>query len=183
MKTRFISTLLAVFVFSIAIQAQIKVDEPGFDLSAAGQTVLLGTYTWNAETDDFPPFGKAEDKTGDIWWRQETDSKQSLVPRNDALIIEVHDRDFAGLTVEDLKVLRYSPRPVSNESLVPGAVIALRTAEGNFAKLKVVGYRALHDFSFKEAGMLRQDWKTYVLNKSDKENYHLEVEWVLYTKQ
>jgi hypothetical protein len=183
MKKHFISTLLAVLVFAIATQAQNRVKDRGFDLSAAGQTVLLGTYTWNAEADDFPRFGKDKEKTGDIWWQQETDSKQSLVPQNGALIIEVHDRNFAELTVEDLKVLRYSATPVSNKALIPGTVLALLTAEGNYAKLKIVGYRALHDFSFREAAVLSEGWKTFVLNKGNKENYHLEVEWILYTKQ
>lgn len=183
MKTRFILTALVVLLFTVAIQAQKEIEDGGFALSAAGQTVLLGTYTWDAETDDFPQFGKAESKKGDIWWQQETREKQSLVPRNGSLVIEVHDKDFAELTAEDLKVLRYSLKPISNEKLVPGAIIALRTAEGNYAKLKVIGYRALHDFTFREAAVLRESWKSMVLNKDNKENYHLEVEWVLYTKQ
>ena len=183
MRTRFISTLLAFLVFSIAIQAQFKFEEPDFNLSAAGQTVLLGTYIWDADADAFPASERLSGKTGDIWWRQERLDKQSLVPLGNTLIIEVRDRDFAGLTVEDLKVLRYSPKPIANDRIVPGAIIALRTSEGNYAKLRVVGYRPLHDFSFKEAVVLDACWKTFVLKKSNKENYHLEVEWVLYTKQ
>lgn len=182
MKTSFISTMLVVLIFSIAIQAQLKTEESAFDLSAAGQTVLLGTYIWDADTDNFPA-EQLNGKTGDIWWRQETREKQSLVPLGGTLIIELRDRDFNSLTADDLKVVRYSPKPISNDRLVPGAVIALLTAEGNYAKLRVVGYRPLHDFSFKEAMILRESWKSMVLNKPDKEKYHLEVEWVLYTKQ
>jgi hypothetical protein len=183
MKTQLIFTLLIVLVCSFVIQAQIKVEEPNYGLSAAGQTVLLGTYTWDAETDSFPSFGKAEEKKGDIWWQQETENKQSLVPRNGALIIELRGKDFGEFTIEDLKYLKYSLKPIPNEALVPNAVFGLLTPEGNYAILKIVGYRALHDFSFKEAAVLRESWKTFVLNKTDRENYHLEVEWVLYTKQ
>jgi len=182
MKTRFISTLLVVLVFSIAIQAQKEVEDSRFDLSAAGQTVLLGTFIWDADTDNFPA-KLLSGKTGDIWWQQERLDKQSLVPLGNTLIVEVHDRDFAGLTADDLKILRYSWKPISNDRLVPGAIIAMRTTEGNYAKLRVVGYRPLHDFSFKEAAVLDACWKTFVLNKNNKENYHLEVEWVLYTKK
>ena len=64
----------------------------------------------------------------------------------------------------------------------PGTVVALRTNEGNFAKLKVVMYRELHDFSFPEAKLLDAEWKAFVLKRPNTKNYHLEVEWVLYRK-
>lgn len=183
MKKHFISTLLAFFVFSIAMQAQTKLEASSFSQVASGQTVLLGTYFWDAETDSFPSYGSAEILKGDIWWQQHNETEQSLVPRNGALIAEVRDKDFSELTIEDLKTLPYTRTPVSNENLVPGAVIAIRTAEGSFVKLRVVGYRALQDFSFKETLFLRENWKTLALSKKNTEKYHLEVEWALYTQR
>ncbi len=182
MKTFLFSTLFAVVLFAAATSAQIPIEEAKFIQTASGQTVLLGTYTWNAELDNFPPYLKSERKTADLWWEQINKNKQQIVPRNKAIIAEVTDRNFADLTVEDLQSLTYSRSAVSNKTLVPNAVIALRTTEGNYVKLKILGYRALHDFSFKEAAILRESWKAMVLREADRP-YHLEVEWVLYTKQ
>jgi hypothetical protein len=86
------------------------------------------------------------------------------------------------ITQEDLATLKFSYNSVANESLTPGTVVALQTEKGNFAKLKVVKYRELHDFSFPEAKLLSAGWKTFVLKKPNSEYYHLEVEWILYRK-
>ena len=80
--------------------------------------------------------------------------------------------------------LSYVPERLSGSDrdsvLTPGTIVALRTSEGNVAKLKVLGYRALHDFDFPEASALSQQWRDSVLQQADCSNYHLEVEWVLY---
>lgn len=181
MKKQFVLIVFAVLVFSMAIQAQRNVEESNFAQSVMGQTVLLGTYMWDADANSFPDYRTSKGRKADIWWQQVNNVKQNLVPSNGALIIQVHDREFATITAEDLKILRYSSKPISNEVLVPGAIIAIRTAEGNFAKLKIVGYRSLQDFSFKEAEILREGWKSMVESRPYQENYHLEVEWVLFT--
>lgn len=183
MKKQFVSIVFAVLVFSMAIQAQKNVEELNFAQSAMGQTVLLGTYMWDADTDTFPGYRTIEGRKSDIWWQQVDSIKQKLVPLNGSLIIQIHDREFATINADDLKILRYSLKPIPNENLIPGAIIAIRTAEGNFAKLKIVGYRPLQDFSFKEAEILREGWKSMVQSRPYQQNYHLEVEWILFTKQ
>jgi hypothetical protein len=47
---------------------------------------------------------------------------------------------------------------------------------------KVVRYRDLHDFSFPEANLLDAGWREFALKHPNTNNYHLEVEWVLYRK-
>jgi len=64
--------------------------------------------------------------------------------------------------------------------LKPGCVIVFRTSRGKFGKLRIVGYRALHDFSFPEAVNLSEDWKRFVLSKPDNPQYHLQVRWALF---
>lgn len=182
MKKQFVAIVFAVLVFSTAIQAQRNVEEANFTQSVMGQTVLLGTYMWDADTDTFPGYRTIEGGKADIWWEQIDGVKQKLVARNGALIIQIHDREFATITADDLKIIRYSSKPISNENLIPGAIIGIRTAEGNFAKLKIVGYRPLQDFSFKEAEFLRGNWKAMAQSRPFQQNYHLEVEWVLFTK-
>ncbi len=86
------------------------------------------------------------------------------------------------MTREDLAGLAYLAKKLARDSLTPGTVLALRTTEGNFAKLRVVGYRSCHDFSFPEAKLLSAEWRANGLKTPDQQNYHLEVEWVLYRK-
>ncbi|HEY7425339.1 MAG TPA: hypothetical protein VH682_13995, partial [Gemmataceae bacterium] len=147
------------------------------DELARGQTVILGTWTWDIETNK-----QGGKKEVDVWWEQVTNKEQFLVPRNGAGLIVLDKKAFDKITREDLRNLKYSNERLANDSLAPGTVVALRTNEGNFAKLKVVKYRELHDFSFSEAKLLRAEWRAFVLKKPNMKNYHLEVEWALYRK-
>ena len=65
-----------------------------------------------------------------------------------ALVVDV---PFEKLSGDDLRKLTYQSDAISNTSLKPGTVLAVRTSEGNFAKLKIFGYRDSHDFSFDDA--------------------------------
>src|SRR5207302_264481 len=105
-----------------------------------------------------------------------------LTPMNGAQAVVVPDQTFEKIAGDDLGKLKYSAEKIPNTALKPGTVVAVRTAKGNFAKLKVVRYRALHDFDFKEAALLDREWVAYALGKPDIKEYHLEVEWVIYGK-
>jgi hypothetical protein len=126
-----------------------------------GQTVILGTFAWTMDGNK-----QGNVRTADFEWQ-----KPYLFPRNGAKAVLVPDQPFEKITAEDLGKLKYSTDKISESILRPGAVVAVRTARGNLAKLKVVRYRALHDFDFKEA-----------IRLSDIKEYHLEVEWVIYHK-
>ena len=69
----------------------------------------------------------------------------------------------------------------SSTAFAAGTGAGLETNQGNFAKLKVVGYRDSNDFSFPEAKLLSEDRRERFKKKPTKD-YHLEVEWVLYKK-
>ena len=69
-----------------------------------------------------------------------------------------------------------------NPVLLPGTVIALLTAEGNLAKLKIVGFRALHDLSFREAEDLPAECRVLAAKEPNISKYHIEIEWVLFKR-
>src|SRR5262249_23805039 len=140
---------------------------------AKGKTVLLGTWGWNADTDQ-----QKDPKGPDVWW-QRSGGQGYLVPRGKAGLAVVADKAFDKLTREDLAALKYTPDKIAGKTLTPGTVLALQTNQGNFAKLKVVGYRDSDDFSFPEAKFLSEDRRER-LKKNPTKDYHLEVEWVLY---
>jgi hypothetical protein len=152
-------------------------DEKKGEETTKGQTVILGTWTWNIEKNKL---GAKED--ADVYWEQATAQDQYLVPKGQAGLAVIDNKSFDKITREDLKSLKYSDKKLSNLSLTPGTVLALRTNQGNFAKLRVVKYRQLHDFTFPEAKLLDKQWKEHVLEDQNRKNYHLEVEWVLYSK-
>jgi len=184
MKIYFIPILIVVFAFLAAVPLQAQSESNFFIQSALERTILLGTYTWDIETNSFPTARNIQKiAKHDIWWQQIDGVRQQLISKNGAVFAKVGDKQFEELTLEDLQNLKYLVRAISNSHLNVGAVVAMRTAEGNFAKLRVVGYRALHDFSFKETEILREPWKEGALRKDNRENYHLEIEWVLFTKQ
>ena len=89
-------------------------------------------------------------------------------------------RPFEKVSRGDLAGAAYSTGKLSGALLRPGTVVALRTRDGRYAKLKVVRYRALYDFSFPEAGHLPDRWRRFALSKPYVAEYHLEVSWVLY---
>jgi hypothetical protein len=76
--------------------------------------------------------------------------------------------------------LKFGHDRLPNTVLKPNAVVALRTVEGNLAKLKVIGYRDSHDFSFDEAKLIPIGHLTRTRPNVPKR--HLEVAWVLYEK-
>jgi hypothetical protein len=177
--------LLIPFVFlAISIlfaYAQESKENQLFKETSKGQTVLLGTWVWDIEANSFPKRSDSEWKRGDIWWEQDT--TQFLVPRNGSGLSIVLSLPYENITPEGLTNMQYSQEKIPNSYLVPGAIVAVRTTEGNLAKVRVIRYRELHDFSFKESENLDSDQKRFLLSEENEKNYHLEVEWVLYRKE
>lgn len=87
---------------------------------------------------------------------------------------------FDALTVDDLLPLAFSTDRISGADLKPGVILALRTTEGNLAKLKVVGYRGTHDFSFESAKYIPPERRARMLSRPNIDHYNLELAWVLW---
>jgi hypothetical protein len=168
-------TLALVAALTLAVSG--RSDEKKEDEPTKGQTVILGTWTWDIETNK-----QGDEKGVDVKWEHATAKEQFLVPLNGAGLVVLDRKEFDKITREDLAALKYSDKKLAYDSLAPGTVVALRTNEGNFAKLKVVKYRELHDFSFPEAKLLDEKMRDFLLKHPNTKNYHIEVEWVLYRK-
>ena len=149
------------------------------NVSAYRRTVLLGTRAWDAESD------KQDSRdTADFWWEHATDIERYLVPRNGsrAKLVSHADFDRIGPSFIDRQDLSRAKISGSDHGglLRPGSVVVFRTAEGNWGKLQVERYRALHDFSFPEAAYLSEKTKRFFLTKPNREVYHLQVRWQLF---
>ena len=145
---------------------------------AKGHAILLGTYTWDIETNKQGGV-KGEES---LQWEIDNEENQFLAPQNGAGLVVLGKRAFDKISREDLANLKYSDKKVANTSLTPGTVLALRTKEGNYVKLRVVGYREAHDFSFPEAKLRDAKSRALLQKRPNMKNYNMEVEWVLYQK-
>jgi hypothetical protein len=92
------------------------------------------------------PYG-ASGKDTDIHWGHSSGIKRQLYARNGSGFAYLGNAPFDDITAEDLTCLEYTDSPIDGgdeiDQMVPGSVIAVRTAKGNFAKLRVEGYHAV----------------------------------------
>lgn len=103
---------------------------------------LKGTWLMNLDT------GVLGSSGGDVWWEQIDNVRRRMVPRNGAQIAYLGvmtPLQFALLGPAQLQALNYGSQPIvgdnnSHNKLVAGAVFAVRTNLGNYAKVRVVTY-------------------------------------------
>jgi hypothetical protein len=142
------------------------------------RTVIPGTWTWNIETNKLGANNKP-----DLWWCQHQGKERSLETKNGAAMAIVPIA-FEKVDLACLKSVKFDKQKISasdnNNQLQPGTVLAVRTANGNYAKLRVVRYYRMHDFSFPGSSVLNEQWKKFVLSLPDQDFYNIEFEWVFY---
>jgi len=137
---------------------------------------LLGTYTWDVESNK----QGGNDSKVDFWLNKIDNKTSNLIPKNGATV-EVTQEHYASVDkayMQQFPIFRDGK--VSNHDIKVGTVVMFKTAEGNYGKLRIVGFKALHDFHFKEAQSLDQQWREFVLTKPNIQKYHLVVEYKLY---
>ena len=140
------------------------------------QTVILGTYGWDVESNRLISTPKSD------FWYQRADKTHGSLNAQNGTTIEVVKESYA--SIDKASIMR---RPalrdgrISNVDLKAGTVAIFKTTEGHYGKLKIKGFKALHDFNFKEAReYLDSSWQSFVLKKPDTKRYHLVVEYTLY---
>jgi hypothetical protein len=147
----------------------------------SGTTVIPGTFAWDAETDTIvlPEGG------GDLWWEHASPAQRFLTPVRGTEAAVVKNTRYEEIDGTFLTHWRLPKEKIAGADdggqLAPGSVVVFRTAEGNPGKLRVVGYRSLHDFSFPEAVAFSDEWKSKALEQPNVERYHIEVEWQLFS--
>jgi hypothetical protein len=104
------------------------------------QTVMIpGTWSIDLESGEI---GSTSDSKMDLFWVQKTLTERELRPINGALINNLGMVNFNNLTYENLLELSYTSSAINGSNddneMPVGTVIAVRTAEGNIAKLKVL---------------------------------------------
>jgi hypothetical protein len=175
MKKTILTTIIALGLLGCSQNTPTPQKTTVVSTTPSKQITILGTYNWDVES------GKlGSSKTSDFWYRRIDSNSGHLVAKN-AATIEVVDLEYSAISKEDI-----TSRPVLRDgriaphNLKVGTVAIFKTAEGNYGKLRIKGFRALHDFSFKEAQDLTQQWRAFVLKKPNTQKYHLVVEYQLF---
>ncbi|MEJ8848500.1 hypothetical protein [Variovorax rhizosphaerae] len=114
---------------------------PSATIVSSGTTILKGTFTFDLDTG-------VQGGTGagyDIWWEQMTATARQMAVRNTARIVNLGVVSFTTLGASNLQTLIYGTAPIpgnndASNKLVNGDVFAVRTSQGNYAKVKVVTY-------------------------------------------
>lgn len=177
MKTFLLIGILLTSAFTSIAKAQVDHQQTlDSGVVLTGQTVIMGTWMWDIELNS-----QARSPNADVWWQQANDVDQYLVPVCNSRMALLSDIDYDSLTASDLRRVRFSRARILNDHIVPGAILALRTNEGNLAKIRVIGYRQMHDMSFDDARFAWPGWSSYLVSRPNKLNYHLEIEWSLYS--
>ncbi len=140
------------------------------------QIVILGTYNWDVESASLDSGSKS-----DFWYQRVDETHGNLIAQNGTTLEIVHlpYEQIDKKSILQLPALRDGR--INSFDLKPGTVAVFKTVEGNYGKLKIKGFKSLHDFDFKEAQKyLDESWKHFVLKKPNTKKYHLVVEYKLY---
>jgi len=102
-----------------------------------------GTFNFDFDTGQQADVGGGIDGgTADVWWEIIDDDDRRLVPQNGAELAYLGDVEFEDVSAESLQRRSYSTDPIDGSEgsnrLFDGAVFAVRTDEGNYAKAEVL---------------------------------------------
>jgi hypothetical protein len=129
---------------------------PSFNIISQGTTTLKGTFFFDFDSG----VQGGSSPNADVFWHQLTSILRQMDPQNNARILNLGMVNFNTITAANLQNLPYSTTSIvgnndSSNKLVNGDVFAVKTTNGNYAKVKVVTYG--YDLVI--------EWVTYQLNK------------------
>jgi zinc ribbon protein len=106
-------------------------------IQCTGPTTMRGTFVYDLER-------CREVSPGDVWWQQMTAFSRQLTPQNGAMLANMGQVNYDGITLATLKAQSYSATPIGMSkgriNLPPGTVIAVKTRNGQYAKVRIDSY-------------------------------------------
>ena len=114
---------------------------PSTIVAQSASTVLNGTFTFDFDAG----VSGGISANADVFWEQATAVIRSMTPQNSATIINLGAVNYSTLTAADLQDLPYSTTPIDGNNdatnlLTANDVFAVRTTNGNYAKVQVITY-------------------------------------------
>ncbi|MDF7825151.1 hypothetical protein P4B35_14100 [Pontiellaceae bacterium B12227] len=127
------------------------------------EKLLKGTWTWDLDSNS-----DGASDSADLWWEHVDAHERYLVPKNDAQLAILKGKVFSNLSLRDLRTADFESTRISasdaNPVLDTGTVLAVRTSDGNYAKIEVIGFEPLKS------------------SRHDTQKYHMRLRYVLYQK-
>ncbi|HWU89032.1 MAG TPA: hypothetical protein VN253_17325 [Kofleriaceae bacterium] len=107
-----------------------------------GTAVINGTWIFDCDTG---ALGGSLGGPGDIWWEQQTATLRRMAPVGGAKIVNLGHVSWSSVTHATLQTLDYGTTPIrgnddASNQLTDGDVFAVRTNQGNYAKVQVLSY-------------------------------------------
>ncbi len=180
MTSKFTLRILSLAMVLIVCVAHGSAQYDAADALAAGspvegRTVIMGTWYWDIESNK-----QGKLPGSDLWWQQVDQVQQFLTPLGGTGITLLERKDFDAIGADDLKNVKYRRCPIENVEFESGSILGIKTADGNYVKMRIVGYRDLHDVSFTDIQYARPSWSAFLLSRPNRPNYHLEVDWMIF---
>ena len=112
---------------------------------SSGTAILKGTFSFDFDTGAESTPGDPLAPPFDVFWEQQTAVLRRVDAISPAQIVNLGVVDFHSITADTLANLAYSTTPIDGNNdptnqLVTGDVFAVRTNQGNYAKVKVLSY-------------------------------------------
>src|SRR5215469_10015262 len=112
---------------------------------SSGTATLKGTFSFDFDTGAESVPGDPLAPPFDVFWEQQTAVLRQMVAISPAQIVNLGVVDFNSITADTLASLTYSTTPIDGNNdatnrLAAGDVFAVRTNQGNYAKVQVVSY-------------------------------------------
>ncbi|MEA3075215.1 MAG: hypothetical protein QOF60_123 [Actinomycetota bacterium] len=108
---------------------------------------VRGTFSYDFDT------GAETSSGADVWWRQDTSTTRALAPQGGATLANMGAADYEATDKAKLQSLTYSTAAIdgsdANNKLTPGTVIAIKTSNGRYAKMKVISKAADNTLTFR----------------------------------
>lgn len=118
---------------------------PSYSIVSSGTATLPGTYLFDLDAGTVSATGAPITPADDLWWEQETDTVRRMRPMGSARIVRLGPVAYPALSAPELMALAYGTAPIDGSvgpgnQLTDGTVFAVRTTQGNFAKVQVLSY-------------------------------------------
>lgn len=113
-------------------------------IAGSNGTTASGTVTVDSSRSfDFDSGTVSPSSGKDVWWHVINDTERQLETKNDAAVAYLGDVNYSSISAAEVQQLDYDTDRVidgsdSSNELFEGAVFAVRTTTGNYAKAKVL---------------------------------------------
>ncbi|HEU5065264.1 MAG TPA: hypothetical protein VFT86_05185 [Gaiellaceae bacterium] len=131
--------IVLLIVIGIVVFLLVRDGDSKETVVSSGTGTIPGTFLFDVDS------GAVTQTGADLFWRQRTEVLRQMEPQGTATLVNLGVRDFDSLTGDQLSKLTYTSTPIPGNAdrsnqLVNGDVFAVRSTDGNFAKVKVVSY-------------------------------------------